>query len=741
VNLNPAARGLGLRYGAAVVATLLAAGLRWIVDPVMGPTGEYLTFYFSVLAVTVVAGTGPGVVATALGGLAGTVIFVRLGHVGAATLDDVMRLVLFVLYGATAVTLVFQLRRSEERSGRLEHSAQFPEEDPSPVFRVDMKGRVLYANTSCDLLLPLHGFKRGELIPSPAAEALRPALHAGAARRELVELPGREGRLFSFSSVEVPERQYMNFYGRDVTEERRAKQALETSEARLRAILDNADAMIWLKDRDGRFLVVNRYVERVLDRPADALLGRTVFELFPRDRAAQYAADDRRVLETGQTMEFEEPLDVPGETLIYACIKFPFVNGTGQARGVGAVCTDITRRKRIEEEVRTAKLSAERAKAAAEAANQAKDHFLAVLSHELRTPLSPVLTALILLERETSLSGSGRTYLEVIRRNVELEARLIDDLLDLTRIVRGKVELDRRPVPLRVVIERAVEVCRADLEARRLHFGVRFCPNPGDDLVNADAARLQQVLWNLLKNAIKFTPHGGCVGLDCRRADDHVIVEVSDSGVGIDSTDLPRIFDAFAQAERSTRRHFGGLGLGLAISKSLVEMHGGTIEAESAGADRGSLFRVSLPVLSLAPLPAGASYHASDEGVGSPRHSLRVLLVEDHGDTMQMMVDILQLEGHDVLTAGDVATALKIAAEHPFDVLLSDLGLPDASGLDLIRQLRDQGNTAPAIALSGYGQETDIGESRSAGFHIHLVKPVDPRRLMEAMEAVVTRRH
>jgi len=389
--------------------------------------------------------------------------------------------------------------------------------------------------------------------------------------------------------------------------------------------------------------------------------------------------------------------------------------------------------RRIEDELRAAKLSAERARAVAEEASRAKDHFLAVLSHELRTPLAPILGAVSLLDSE-ELPAQARERLELIRRNVELQSRLIDDLLDLTRIVRGKVELDKRPVDLCTILERAAEVCRPDVEARRLHFGVD-CGRP-PYIVEADGARLQQVFWNLLKNAIKFTPKGGCVGLRCWTTAGYVVVEVNDSGIGIDPSAIERIFDAFAQAEVSITRQFGGLGLGLAISKVLVEMHGGSIAAHSAGKDKGATFTVRLPLVE-----SGADVRevARRERTESRHRPLTVLLVEDHGDTAEMMAAVLELRGHHVHRAGDVASALELATPGRFDVLISDLGLPDRSGLELMRELRMRGDTLPGIALTGFGQEKDASESRAAGFQLHLVKPVDVDQVLGAIEKVIKR--
>ena len=411
--------------------------------------------------------------------------------------------------------------------------------------------------------------------------------------------------------------------------------------------------------------------------------------------------------------------------------------GEPESRRVAILFSDITERKRAEDELNAARISAEQAKATAEAANKAKDHFLAVLSHELRNPLNPVLATAAMLRKDTRFDADTLEQLEVIHRNAELEARLIDDLLDVTRIERGKVELNRQPVELGTVIRRAVEVCRPDIETRQLEFAVDM--GQRSYLVNADAARLQQVFWNLIKNAVKFTPFGGRVDVRCSLHSDHfVAIDVSDSGEGIKPEALCRIFNAFEQGERSITRQFGGLGLGLAISKGLVEMHGGTISANSEGKGKGATFTVRLPLL-----PSDAANVTTAPSCVTPPpaaavRSLRILLVEDHDDSARIMARLLLADGHQVQTAADVATAARLACEAPFDLLLSDLGLPDGSGLDLMRALRTKGIKIPAIALSGYGLETDIQASRSAGFTAHLTKPVVLRRLQETIQRVVT---
>jgi PAS domain S-box-containing protein len=394
---------------------------------------------------------------------------------------------------------------------------------------------------------------------------------------------------------------------------------------------------------------------------------------------------------------------------------------------------NITILKRVEEELRAARLSAERAKEAAERANAAKDQFLAVLSHELRTPLAPVLIAVQLMERTEDLSEKGRQYVEVIRRNLGLEARLIDDLLDLTRIEHGKISLEKEVIDICTVIQRVADICMPDIEAKKLHFGIDLKDPP--HRVCGDAARLQQALWNLVKNSIKFTPEGGCVGIRGFRDGSELVVEVTDSGIGIEPGSLSRIFDAFEQGDRRITRQFGGLGLGLAITKRLVEMHGGTISAKSGGKNEGAIFRVTLPLAVKAPGPAEEKKQEARQAPSIAAR--RILLVEDHTDTAAMMKDLLQVSGYEVETAADVAQSLEAIGRTDFDLLISDLGLPDGSGLQLMEELRRRHNPLKGIALSGFGREEDVRKSKEAGFAEHLTKPVDFDALLAAVGRVI----
>ncbi len=373
-----------------------------------------------------------------------------------------------------------------------------------------------------------------------------------------------------------------------------------------------------------------------------------------------------------------------------------------------------------------------------QAANNAKDQFLAVLSHELRTPLTPVLIGVTELLEDPATPVSIRSFLEVARRNVELEARLIDDLLDVTRISQGKLRLDREVVDAHALIRQAIEICRGEIIASGVELVVDLAAV--DHHVDGDPARIQQIAWNLIKNAAKFTPEAGRIEVrsgstrDEGAASGRLTLTVADTGVGIDPAALPGIFNAFEQGGAAITRQFGGLGLGLAISRSLAEGHGGGLLAASPGKGLGATFTLELPTV---PAPGaiatGPAMPPAEDRRGRP---LNLLLVEDNADTLRVMARLLHRRGYRVATASTVAQALEVArSEGAFDLVISDVGLPDGSGLDLMRRILDLG-PARGVALSGFGTEDDRRRSREAGFLDHLVKPVDFARLESTLRAI-----
>lgn len=367
----------------------------------------------------------------------------------------------------------------------------------------------------------------------------------------------------------------------------------------------------------------------------------------------------------------------------------------------------------------------------AQAASAAKDQFLAILSHELRTPLNPVFAILAGLQDHPHLPEDVRADLQMMRRNLQLEARLIDDLLDLTRIVKGKIPLQQEVTDIHALIESARQTCQTAIDKQQVKV-VYQLDAPRHHVVG-DAARLQQVLWNLLSNAVKFSPVGGEVVIRTSVTQNrNLCVEVTDAGRGIEADAVLKIFRPFEQGDAAVTAQFGGLGLGLAISKNIVDAHGGEIWAESKGVGRGATFVIKLPLADV--LTAKASQAGALTPAVAPR-GVRILLVDDHEDTRHAVQRLLGRRGHQVTTASTSSEALHLIGTEEFDLLVSDLGLPDCSGHELVRKVHSI-RSIPAIALSGYGMESDVERSHEAGFLAHLTKPVDINVLQATIEKI-----
>jgi PAS domain S-box-containing protein len=373
-------------------------------------------------------------------------------------------------------------------------------------------------------------------------------------------------------------------------------------------------------------------------------------------------------------------------------------------------------------------------------ASRAKDDFLATLSHELRTPLNPVLLLASDAATNRDLPPRVRTDFNTIRKNVEMEARLIDDLLDLTRITRGKLTLEKNPVNLRAVLQDAIAQVREDMNQKQISLGLRL--QAARHTVFADAVRLQQIFWNLLKNAVKFTPNGGQIIVETSSSENKIFVKFSDTGIGMTPDELSGIFTAFSQGEHAAvnGHRFGGLGLGLSISQKLTELHSGKITASSAGRDKGSAFSVELPLATAAESirdPATPIPPENTASSAAPK-SIRILLVEDHEPTRTTLANLLVRRRYEVAAAATVAEARALAGTRNFDLLITDIGLPDGNGYDLMSELGKKSRLR-GIALTGYGMEHDVARSENAGFDAHLTKPVRIQSLEAALDTTAKR--
>jgi hypothetical protein len=498
----------------------------------------------------------------------------------------------------------------------------------------------------------------------------------------------------------------------------------DEAQARLAAIIESSDDAIVSKSLDGIVRTWNHGAERIFGYSAAEMIGRSIQVIVPSDRAEEEPQILQR-LRRGERMDHFETVRVrkDGQHIEVSVTISPIRSSDGQIIGASKIARDITAQRDFQRQL-------QQAKELAEAASRAKDHFLSVLSHELRTPLTPVIAALSLMEQRADLSAEMRDEIAMLRRNVEVEARLVDDLLDLTRISRGKIQLHFEVIDAHAALRDTLAIFQPEMDAKSLEASVAL--RAKEHHVWADPGRLQQVFLNLLSNAVKFTPEGGTIAVrSANVADRRIQLEVRDTGIGIDAGFLQELFDPFKQGEQTaTTRRFGGLGLGLSIARSLVELHGGTIGAASEGVGRGAAFTVEFGTI-----PGRRATQTRQPGEPGEFGALRVLLLEDHDDTRTVMSRLLSSLGFVVTTAGTVRDALALAERDRFDLLVSDIGLPDGSGTEVMRKLRDRDGTR-GIALSGFGQPEDLRRSEEAGFTTHLTKPVNFKTLQEVIQNV-----
>lgn len=512
----------------------------------------------------------------------------------------------------------------------------------------------------------------------------------------------------------------------DINEQKAAEQEKQLVSERFSAVTNTAPALIWFSDTDGQRIFFNRMWLEYTGEALENQLGEGWKEmLHPEDRE-RYISAYERAHRTQQDMREEYRLR--HQHLGYRWIlasAVPRFDDQGVFLGMIGSCIDIEERKHAEEELKNAK-------EAAEAASKAKDHFLAVLSHELRTPLTPVMTTIETLELDDTVPASMRPFLATIRRNIELEARLINDLLDLTRITRGKLELQLRTVDLHATILSVLEICRAEIEKKQLKLSIKLQANKY--FVQGDSARLQQVLWNLIHNAVKFTPAHGTLQVTSEMQNGRIAIHIIDSGIGIASEVLPSIFDPFEQGDYTITKQFGGLGLGLAISKNLVSLHNGVLSAASAGKDQGSTFTLMFEVTEPTIQEEIRSALTSETVTASGKK--KILLVDDHIDTGNALRMLLERRGYEVSTASSVESAFGLAIGSDFNLLISDIGLPDGTGHDLIQKISSV-QPVKAIALSGFGTDQDIQKSKDAGFIAHFTKPFSFPQLEKMIKEIL----
>jgi PAS domain S-box-containing protein len=533
---------------------------------------------------------------------------------------------------------------------------------------------------------------------------------------------------------------------------------------RLAAIVDNSDDAIIGKDLNSIITSWNQGAQRIFGYTVEEMIGSSIMRLIPSDR--QREEDEILAsLRRGDRFDHFETIRVAknGRQLHVSLTISPIKDAFGEVVGASKIARDITDRKRAEAALREAQRNAETAnaekallleserlaRAEAERASRMKDEFLATLSHELRTPLNAVLGWVTILRARKHLDAEMNQGLEAIDRNARVQAQIIDDLLDMNRIISGKVRLDVQQLDLPAVVLEAIDTMRVSAAAK----GVRLQTviDPLNASVSGDPNRLQQIFWNLLSNAIKFTPKGGRVQVLLEPVDSHVEVSVIDTGEGISPEFLPYIFNRFQQADASTTRRHGGLGLGLAIVKNLVELHGGTVRAKSGGAGKGATFVVNLPLSVIHPPSDPWEREHPKSRAGElpvfPAISLekvRVLVVDDDADARNLLKIVLESAGATVFLATSANDGMEQILSQPVDVLICDIGMPDMDGYSLMRSIRmlndPEKSEVSAVALTAYARLEDRTEAIQAGFQNHLPKPVEPSELLAVIQSLANPR-
>ncbi|MBU7584245.1 MAG: response regulator [Nostoc sp. TH1S01] len=525
------------------------------------------------------------------------------------------------------------------------------------------------------------------------------------------------------------------------------------------SLLDQIPLGAFVLDSEHTVLFWNCALEEWTKIPRHKIIGNSIDEYFPHLNQPRYGIRLKQIFEGGpptifssQLHKYVIPVALPQDKYRIqhtTVTSVPALDGNGfYALFSIQDVTDLTFRVQEYKHVRDQALALaeerQQAKEAAETANRIKDEFLAIVSHELRSPLNPILGWAKLLRKRTLNETASLRALETIERNAELQVQLIDDLLDISRILRGKLSLNLENVNLASTIESALETVQLAAEAKSIQIQLHLDATIGK--VKGDSGRLQQVIWNLLSNAVKFTSEGGQVNVYLKQINSQVQIQVQDTGKGISPEFLPYVFEYFRQADSSITRRSGGLGLGLAIVRQLVELHGGRVWAESPGEGQGATFTVCLPaqapsqeLVTVEKKFVGNSYPFSM--ISQPLEGMKLLIVDDDMDTREFMAFFLEQQGAIVTTASSADTALEAIAQSPPDLLLSDLGMPDVDGYALIRKVRslppEQGGTIPAIALTAYAAETTQQLVFAAGFQLHIAKPADPAKLIAAIAGLV----
>jgi PAS domain S-box-containing protein len=638
----------------------------------------------------------------------------------------------------------------------------FVENLPGLAWLKDLEGRYVYANANAAEAFgvpraQLYGKTDDEIFPPETARQFRAndrrAVESGACVQTLETLGQRDGVHHSVvSKFPVPgpggAAEFVGGVAVDITEYRRSEDALRESEEKYRSLLEGANDIIYSHDLEGNYLTINRAGAEVTGYTREEILGGlNIAQVVVPEHLELAKEMTRRKLTDPSPTVYEVDINTRDGRRLTLEVSTRIAFRDGRPVAVEGIARDVTERKRVER-VREELLEREQeARRELEEASRLKDEFLATVSHELRTPLTAIFGWAHMLRSESLDAETRARAVEIIERNARSQKQLIDDILDVSRIITGKVRINIRPVELLPVIEAAREAVQPAAAAKEIIFQLEY--DYREASVIGDADRLQQVVWNLLSNAVKFTPAGGSISLRLARAGRHAEIRVRDTGEGIGPEFLPRVFERFSQADGSITREHGGLGLGLAIVRHLVELHGGSVRAESEGKGRGASFTVSLPLRGRepeAPPAAPASESRADARGGPPPaggagrlSGLRVLVVDDEEDALSLVGTALGMCGAEVSSASSAAEALGALARERFDLLVSDIGMPGVDGYELLRRASELGVSIPAVALTAYARDEDRRRALDVGYQEHLTKPIAPADLVEAVARLAAR--
>jgi PAS domain S-box-containing protein len=740
-------RWIGFAWAMAAIAVALL--LRWLLDPLMGDTLPLVTLFAAVAAAVWVSGVGSAVVALAVGYLFSNYLFIEpRGELSLYKTDNVVGLLAYLFTCTLIIAFGEAARRAQARANEGREVMRVTLRSiGDAVITTDNDARVTYLNEVAESVTgwvladarsrPLDEVFRivsestRQPAESPALRALREGVIVGLANHTvLLRKDGTECPIDDSAAPIRDERGRVSgcvLIFRDVTSQRhleRDKTDQLMTARLLAAIVESSDDAIVSKSLDGTIRSWNAGAQRLFGHSAEQAVGRHISLIIPPERLAEEDCIVER-LKAGERIEhFQTERLGAGDRRIQVSLTIsPIKNEAGEVVGASKVARDVTRQRQAESELRRL------ADSLAEA-DRRKDEFLATLAHELRNPLAPLSNALAVMKRAGDDGAVVQRARDTMERQLAQLVRLVDDLLDLNRITHNRLELRTQPVDLASVLQQALEASRPLAEAAQHTLQVTLPDEPIH--VKADPARLAQVFGNLLNNSSKYMRPGGAIDIAVQREGALVRVSVKDSGIGIPPDQLERIFEMFTQVERADHAAAGGLGIGLTLVKRLLQMHGGSIEAHSAGEGQGSEFIVRLPTVD-----APAARMAQPAAVPSEPPAQRILVVDDNADSAESLAMLLKMSGHEVLTAHDGEAAIRAADAHRPDLVLLDIGLPKVNGHDVCRHIRAQpwGHDITLVALTGWGQENDRRRSHEAGFDGHLVKPVGPDALLALLSA------